>query len=222
MGRRAVRAAVRIPENGGKILQVGRKLDPDEAAAVMRAAGMEPLAPYPGSARRWECRCGRCGRVVYPEHRAVRSGQGGCAFCGRADALAALRVDPERAVRVMLGVGLRPLEPYTTSKATWRCECLTCGEIVVSMYCLGQQGRGCPDCGRKRGAAKRRFSHEFAAEAMRAAGLEPLEPYPGTMLKWRCTCVSCGEEVETTRSKVISSGLGCPRCALPKTTPAQG
>jgi len=186
----------------------------------MRASGVEPLVPYPGSARRWECRCGRCERVFYPEHRTVRRGQGGCAFCGRDDAIAAIQIDRTTAVQVMLDVGLRPLEPYKTSIAPWRCECLTCGGgVVISRYCLGQQGRGCPHCGRRRGAIKRRFSHEFAAEVMRSAGLEPLEQYPGTKAIWRCTCVSCGGEVETIRAKVNTSGIGCPRCTMSATTP---
>lgn len=188
----------------------------------MRAAGVEPLAPYPGSAGRWECRCLRCGQVVYPEHRSVKRGQGGCAFCGRADALAAIRVDPEAAARLMLDAGLRPLEPYSTSRAKWRSECLACGKVVLAIYSSVQRGRGCPACGRKRGGVKRRHSHDFAAVAMRDVGLEPLEPYPGTDATWRCTCLACGGEVATTRDSVRKAGRGCPACDMPGKRPPAG
>lgn len=58
------------------------KFDHDTAAAIMRAAGLEPLAPYPGSMSPWLCQCLACGDEVSPRLNGIRSGQGGCAACG--------------------------------------------------------------------------------------------------------------------------------------------
>ena len=61
-----------------------RKTDSEQAAAVMRAAGLEPLVEYPGSIARWECRCQRCGRTVTPTYSHVRRGEStGCRYCSR-------------------------------------------------------------------------------------------------------------------------------------------
>jgi hypothetical protein len=52
-----------------------------------------------------------------------------------------------------------------------------------------------------------------AAEAtMRAARLEPLEPFDGADRPWRCRCLACGRIV-TPRLSGIAAGVGCKYCA---------
>ena len=69
------------------------RLDDDTAAAIMRAAGVEPTEPYTNSFTPWRCRCGTCGRRVTPRLDNVRAGHAACAYCaGRA-------VDPHRGRR---------------------------------------------------------------------------------------------------------------------------
>ena len=53
-----------------------------------------------------------------------------------------------------------------------------------------------------------------AAADMRAAGLEPLEDYPGASKPWRLRCLKCGKEVTPLFSNV-RNGSGCKYCALP-------
>lgn len=55
-------------------------VDPDEAAAVMRAAGLEPLVPYVGRHTPWSCRCLVCGENPSPTYGAIKLG-GGCLYC---------------------------------------------------------------------------------------------------------------------------------------------
>lgn len=57
------------------------RLDPDEAIACMRAAGIEPKGPYPGSHRPWPGVCMTCGADVAPRLNDIRRGQGGCRPC---------------------------------------------------------------------------------------------------------------------------------------------
>jgi len=187
-------------------------LNPDDAAALMRAARLEPLVPYPGSASKWKCRCMRCNEVVYPLHSSIKQGRGGCNFCAKKDAHSSSALDPKVAVQLMIEAGLRPLEPYSTSKSEWRCECLICGEVVVTTHDNVKQGGGCRFCGRKSAGQKRRHSEDDAVALMRAAGLEPMEPYPGTVMKWKCKCSICGKEVTPTHDRVKQGGSGCRFC----------
>jgi hypothetical protein len=55
-------------------------LDPDEAAAVMRGANLEPLEPYPGTRVPWRSRCLACGEEVAPHFESVQNGSG-CRYC---------------------------------------------------------------------------------------------------------------------------------------------
>ena len=43
-----------------------KKVHPDDAVKFMRKAGLEPLAPYPGSNTKWKCKHFKCGEIVYP------------------------------------------------------------------------------------------------------------------------------------------------------------
>jgi hypothetical protein len=58
----------------------GHIADHGEAFAVMRAAGFEPLEPYPGANIAWTCRHAGCGLTVRPTYWTVRAGHG-CRWC---------------------------------------------------------------------------------------------------------------------------------------------
>lgn len=45
------------------------------------------------------------------------------------------------------------------------------------------------------GSGRPRKDPRQAEEIMRAAGLEPLEPYRGSSAPWRCRHTACGREV---------------------------
>lgn len=54
----------------------------ESASAIMRAAGLEPKAPYPGkNGLPWPCICLTCGAEVSPRLGGIVSGQGGCRSC---------------------------------------------------------------------------------------------------------------------------------------------
>lgn len=56
-------------------------LDPEVAVADMRAAGVEPLEPYPGSGKPWRSRCYTCEHEASPTLNNVRSGHHPCKYC---------------------------------------------------------------------------------------------------------------------------------------------
>ena len=205
-GRESTPSLSNVRHNGtGCVWCARHRVDPNEAKALLLAAGLEPLKPFPGANHRWRCRCSTCGREIEPRYNEVRNG-GGCAWC------AGVRVDPEDARAVMLAASLEPLDPYPASNAPWRCRCLSCGRTVSPTYASVKAGSRCGYC------AGNKVDPNNAVAAMLAVGLEPLEPYPGALAPWRCRCSTCGREV-TPRLSNVQNGARCAYCARLRVDP---
>jgi hypothetical protein len=58
-----------------------------------------------------------------------------------------------------------------------------------------------------------RLDADEAETAMREAGVEPLDPYPGAGSPWRCMCGTCGTEVTPRYDDVRGGHAGCKWCA---------
>ncbi|MFB7467079.1 hypothetical protein ACFCZ1_26890 [Streptomyces sp. NPDC056224] len=181
-----------------------------KAVEVMRAAGLEPLEPYPGSGAPWRCRCTTCGRETIPTYSNVNSGSSGCRFCAFNSA------NDERASAEMRAAGFEPLEVYsgrTTDR--WRCRCSCGNEVAMRLSYVRSGTTSCKKCPR---AAGRTEPAKAAAEA-RAAEFEPLERYPGkTTDGWRCRCV-CGTEATVTLTSIRRGRTGCGKCCRSTTPP---
>ncbi|MGW7577380.1 hypothetical protein [Streptomyces sp. NPDC054765] len=54
----------------------------------------------------------------------------------------------------------------------------------------------------------------YAALIMRAAGLEPLEPYRGYDQPWACRCTQCGKLVRPRFRQIRDGAGGCRSCGL--------
>lgn len=185
-------------------------IDPDEAAQLMRAAGLDPLTPYPGrNSTPWPCRCQTCHDVVTPCYSSVITNGAGCNSCGNRRAGDARRTSGGVAVAIMRAAGLEPLEPFEDSKTPWRCLCLSpeCGKEVSPTLTRVKAGAQCAYC---RG---NRVDGADAVEVMVANGLQPLEPYPGSGNPWLCRCITCGF-IRPVYYDNIKQGIGiCPSCA---------
>ena len=182
-----------------------KRLTDQETVPVMRAAGLEPLEPYPGSLTKWRCRCLRCGIEVEPKWAQIQQGGGGCRTCADAD----LRLSEQEAVSVMNDAGFEPLEPYVNNYTPWRSRCLTCHRAASPRLGRIKQGGNCEHCARD----NQRHDPQEAVNVMRDAGLEPLGPYPGAVNRpWRCRCESCGQEVTPRLAGIKSGKGGCKYC----------
>jgi hypothetical protein len=193
----------------------GRAQRAPEAIDDMRQAGVEPLDPYPGTSAPWRSRCLTCGSEVWPRLSGIRGGQGACLKCGRDRASERQRLPHEKAAALMLERGLEVLEPYVNSNSPWKCRCLTCGSIGAPSFgavVSGGQG-GCFKCGKRKVAASKILDEDVAVAVMRAAQLEPLDPYPGSKHPWRCLCLRCDREVTPRRAGVMKGQGGCKYCA---------
>ena len=69
---------------------------------------------------------------------------------------------------------------------------------------------GKPGC---RFCAERAVTPADVVASMRAAGLEPLDAYPGSKAPWRCRCLTCDQLVRPNLNTVRASGSGCQLCA---------
>ncbi len=181
----------------------------------VRSRNLEPLEPYPGRRAKWKCRCIKCGREVAPVWgNLLFNGGNGCIKCGA-------RVRGDRQFRnadevtaEMLAAGVKPLDPYPGSTEPWRCECQRCGKIVMTRYIGIQRGeRGCLDCGNASSAATRTMAADVAAQFMRDAGYEPLEPYKKSSAQWLCIHTKCGKEVTPSYATIQQGNGGCKACA---------
>ncbi|MBQ0905024.1 hypothetical protein [Micromonospora sp. U21] len=183
-----------------------RTVDPQAAAAVMRAAGLEPLEPYPGSSKPWRCTHTRCLREVTPRYSNIAKGQNGCVHC------AGRYTDPRAAEEIMRAAGLEPLEPYPGTSKPWRCRHVPCGREVTPWYSHVRTGHGgCLFC--RKGAP---VTAEDAKREMREAGMEPLEPFHGLDTKWRSRCLTCGTVGEPRLTSIRHGQGGCRPCGRRK------
>lgn len=196
----------------GAKVGAARRGDPDAAAAQMRDAGFEPLEDYRGANHPWPCRCTACGRESSPRLDGVLRGRG-CRYC------AGITVDPVEAVELAVSLKLIPLEPYPGNRTPWPCHCLECGRTIDVLYRVLRRGKtGCQYCAP--GGRGRRVDPEEAARELEAAGLKPLEPYPGADARWTFRCTRCGHEGTTTRTSV-RNGSGCIACGRERTVAAR-
>lgn len=123
------------------------------------------------------------------------------------------KLDPKVAEAMMLKVGLKPLEPYIDSRASWKCKCLKCGEVVSPrLSTVKTQKSGCRKCGVEKRSLGRTFSQETAIQIMIEAKLQPLEPYRNSQLNWKCKCLTCGAIVKPQLTKIRAGEGGCRTC----------
>ena len=124
-----------------------------------------------------------------------------------------IKLDHEVAEKVMLNVGLKPLELYQNATSKWKCKCLSCEKIVFPTYnTIKQFGSGCRYCGYKKARLKRLTPQKEAIAVMVKAGLKPLEPFKSSHTKWKCECLECGKVVHP-RFSTVNTGGGCEYCA---------
>jgi hypothetical protein len=157
---------------------VGPQVTAEEAEADLRAAGYEPLEPYPMRVvRPWKVRCSTCEYEWTLNLNKVRMGQK-CAHD---------RVTAKDAENRLHALGFEPLEAYPGRlDLPWSVRCIACKKPRRDRLANFQRRSSSCQCVEKRGQAEKE---------LRAAGYEPLDPFPGMVRKpWRSRCVECGAE----------------------------
>ena len=195
---------------GGCVNCAGLKsLSDDDAQAIVRRWGFEPLFPYPGTQVGWPSRCLACKQVAYPRlSRRNRARD-------RYDCPSCTQSSRERARELVLeALNLNPLEDFPGATKRWRMRCRRCGDEASPTWAqVSSQGvRACPTC-RLESRAWRRVPEAEAVSELRAAGFEPLAAYPGANARWRALCMDCSAEVSPSLTGV-RAGHGCSNCSV--------
>ncbi len=173
------------------------------ARKLAQAKKLLPLEKYPGTSRKWKCKCLRCGQIVAPRLNYLQKSIYGCSYC------AGKTVDLKTAEAKMKSAKLRPLVPYPgNSGKGWLSECLVCHRKVSPSYGGIKAGQGgCIWC------AGKRVDSSFAISVMKSKGLQPLEPFVSAKAKWKSRCLRCLRIVSPSYKGVSSNAGGCSYCA---------
>ncbi len=124
-------------------------------------------------------------------------------------------IDPAEAVAPLRQHDLEPLEVYPGCQVSWRVLCLKCNRDTTKHWNDVKSGvPGCKYC------ANRAVTAPEAVVSMRAVGLEPLGPYPGSNAKWMARHTVCQEVVNPTFHSVMTEGAICPHCTMSGFKPA--
>ena len=183
----------------------------------MKARGVSPIEPYPGSNSPWKCVCNVCGASVTPRYSTVvTAGKGGCNFCAKKNAAATRQKTSEtRALKIASQLGLKPLSEYPGAHGTWELECIRCGNITRKKAQGVLSSRGCRKCSSKNaGATKKEKNSDKANAAFIKADLRPLVSYPGANSPWTSQCLGCGQIVSPRYSGISSGQGGCTACGI--------
>ena len=126
----------------------------------------------------------------------------------------AKKLDPKVAEKVMLNVGLKPLEPYSGAAVKWKCIHLACGEVVYPKYLTVQSGgSGCRKCGVAKRIQNSRLNQEEVDLRLKSKGLVALEKYFNSSTALKCKCLKCGN-IQNVKFRNINKVHGCARCGL--------
>lgn len=202
--------SARLPVPANKRRPAASQLAKNAPQAIerMSAAGWEPLESYPGSHFHWRCRCTGCGSEGEPRLHDIGKTKC-CRVCSGRELVTA-----DKALEMLTAVGWRPLVPFPGPDAPWSCACVRCGHRATPSYTIVNAGKSrCRACSNREAGVRRLQRYEPAAVALiREAGLEPLEPYPGSGKSWLCKCRHCGSLARPRHSDVAAGNGGCGSC----------
>lgn len=129
------------------------------------------------------------------------------------------KIEPKVAEKVMIKQGWKPLEPYKSALAKWKCKCIKCGNLGTPQFSNVQNGSGCSNCRNAEKIDPRKLSHEDASKIMIKAGMKPMVTYKGTKTKWKCKCLVCKKITYPALGNIMQGHKACVYCTGHKVDP---
>ena len=178
-------------------------VDPDEAFQFFLSRDLQPLVPYPGSAKPWKSIHLICGSEVKPRYGHIRAGRVGCLVCA-----GTVPISQERAFAFFRANGLEPKEKFQGPHHPWKSVHTKCGKAVSPQWANVQQGgSGCPYC------SGNKIDKKDIKNVLQENQLKPLEPFSKGNKPWRCIHLKCGNEVSPSYSALKAGQGPCEFCA---------
>jgi hypothetical protein len=177
-------------------------VDPDEAFQFFISKDLQPLVPYPGTAKPWKSIHLICGEVIQPRFGHIKAGRVGCPICA-----GTLAITQERAFAFFRSNGLEPQEKFKGPHHPWKSIHTKCGRKVSPRWANVQQGaNGCAYC------SGNKVDMKEVNELLKELKLKPIEPYPGNKSPWKCIHLPCGREVSPRYNGLSRGQGGCDFC----------
>lgn len=177
-------------------------VDPEEAYQFFLSRDLQPLVPYPGTAKPWKSIHLICGSEIKPRYGHIKSGRVGCLVCA-----GTVPISQERAFKFFRLNGLEPLEPFEGPHVPWRSIHKVCGKEVSPRWASVQQGNGgCIYC------SGGKVDLKDVMKVMDKLKLKPLTPFPGSSEPWKCIHLECGAEVSPRWNGISRGQGGCINC----------
>jgi len=177
-------------------------VDPDEAYQFFLSKDLQPLVPYPGTAKPWKSIHTVCGSEIKPRYGHIKAGRIGCPVCS-----GKLPITQERAFAFFRSNGLEPQEKFKGPHHPWKSIHISCGRKVSPRWANVQQGNnGCAYC------SGNKVDMLEVKKLLKEMQLKPLEAYINNSTPWRCIHLKCGSEVSPTYGALRSGQGGCQTC----------
>lgn len=177
-------------------------VDPEEAFQLFLSRDLQPLVPYPGSARPWKSIHLICGSEINPRYTHIKAGRIGCPVCA-----GTVPITQEKAFAFFRSNGLEPKEKFQGPHHPWKSVHNKCGRVVTPQWASVQQGgSGCAYC------SGNKIDKRDIKRILDENQLKPLEPFDKADKPWKCIHLKCGNEVSP-RYSALRAGQGpCESC----------
>jgi recombinational DNA repair protein (RecF pathway) len=117
-------------------------VDPDEAYQFFLSKDLQPLVPYPGTAKPWKSIHLICGSEIKPRYGHIKAGRKGCPVCA-----GVVPITQEKAFAFFRSNGMEPKEKFKGPHNPWKSIHTVCGREVSPRWASVQQGQsGCAYC----------------------------------------------------------------------------
>jgi len=189
---------------------VSQRIPEEVAIAIMESKGLIPLEPYKGLAHKWKAICKVCKKQSSPQLAHVKHRGGKCRFCAKNKQLSKREWSTRLKEKNATLIG-----PFVSAQLPCLVQCQICeSERFLTLGEVNwKRGGVCLTCATRQRGMKRRKDEETALEIMKAARLQPLEPYVNSKTPWRCVCLRCGGIVRPKFENISIGQGGCPACA---------
>ena len=181
---------------------MSRKLTNAQAIERFSSAGLELLEDYQTALVLHDVKCKKCSALLKRKISDLHNGGGTCPFCS------GMRATEDSAEKTFEMALLQPLVDFPGKSKGWKSKCLKCGEIVSpSLAYVQKTNKGCAYC------SGRKVRKSELNQVLILNKVNPLEPYPGALVKWKMECQECNSIVYPKWNSIKSGQGACIYCA---------